>query len=87
MRLAGRVPGLTELTGADSASPERGRDHLARGSCWTVPRHPRHEARVELPVILVVKAQNGLMAGERLYWDRSTQADQLNVGIRQITYS
>ena len=48
---------------------------------------PATKRRIEIPVILVVTARDGLMAGERLYWDRATLAGQLNADVRELRYS
>jgi predicted ester cyclase len=32
---------------------------------------------VELPMMIVVEMRDGLMAGERMYWDRRTVLDQI----------
>jgi SnoaL-like polyketide cyclase len=48
---------------------------------------PATKRRIEIPVILVISARDGLMAGERLYWDRATLADQLNVDIKRFRFN
>ena len=55
------------------------------GSFLAVPATKRR--RIEIPVILVVTARDGLMAGERLYWDRATLAGQLNINIKEFRYN
>lgn len=34
---------------------------------------------IELPVVVIVEFRDGLLAGERFYWDRATLAEQLGV--------
>jgi steroid delta-isomerase-like uncharacterized protein len=40
---------------------------------------------IEVPVIVVVELRDGLMAGERLYWDRGTLATQLGARVEEFT--
>ena len=54
------------------------------GSFLDVPATKR---RIEIPVILVISARDGLMAGERLYRDRATLAGQLDVDIKRFRFN
>lgn len=40
---------------------------------------------IDVPVIIVVELRNGLMAGERFYWDRARLFDQLQAPIEETS--
>lgn len=39
---------------------------------------------IELPVVVIVEFGNGLLAGERFYWDRAKLAEQLAVDLTDL---
>jgi carboxymethylenebutenolidase len=51
----------------------------AKAMNWLLPGVPPTERRIEMDVVIVVPFRDGLIAGERIYWDHATVLRQVGL--------
>jgi carboxymethylenebutenolidase len=71
---------VSRVVGEDQLVDEMHLDFThAKQMDWLLPGVPPSNRRVELDIVIVAKFQDGLIAGERIYWDQAAVLRQVGL--------